>query len=672
MDAQFYDGASRWGIKGSNEVSDGLTAVYRFETGIDTDANQGGPGRLNYVGLSGSFGNLTLGRIWSASYNHAGVIRDFPNWHTSGDTSGRVGNAVSYAFSNDTASFQIDAVMDGSKDTGQAIDQLEFGLTVNLGDIGKLALGYTSVEDYMEPQDKMFVKGSPTMVEVEKGMANSPTMVEVDPGMASVPTVISVKPGTKGEPVELKFSGGQKGVPVELKFSGGQKGTPVELVVTGGSGGKAAEIEVTGGAQGEPVELMIQNAIAAVNPTPAQYQFSFEGIGDAVVNVGDVMSGSRVDGEDVAPSLPADLSDLMDEYESAVMSHYGIFTPTGRGAAGTRGSFEIIDEFGETKKVSTFIEFDGSGTGAKVDEDALTGVVTANQEIVIGSGDSQVTIPVGAVLSSNWRMARLAYDSISSFNQDAENLLTANEVEGYDPGSEAIDFSVSIKEGTGTVTTLPTVAIKEGTGIPNDAVSVTIKEGTGTVTEPLVVEIVEGTGTVTEPLVVEIVEGTGTVTTPTEVTTVTNGVASKPTEVEVDPGMANTPTMVEVTPGTVSDLVPQPDKTIWGKKATHVSLQLNLGALTGALGHSQTESNNPAHMQDAKTTFAGVSGSIGDTGMNWGAWVREKEDHMGKETNPWTVGLNKALGDGAKAYIEHGNRDGVKPNSTVVGLVVNF
>ncbi len=147
MDAKFYDGASRWGIKGSGEISEGLTAVYRFEHKFSTsDAGQAG-GRLAFVGLDGGFGKVTLGQIWSASYNHAGVIRDFPNWYTSGDTTGRIGNALSYAFSADAFSVQVDAIMDGGKDTGKAIDQLEFGMTVNLGDIGKIALAHTKIED---------------------------------------------------------------------------------------------------------------------------------------------------------------------------------------------------------------------------------------------------------------------------------------------------------------------------------------------------------------------------------------------------------------------------------------------------------------------------------------------------------------------------------------------
>ena len=146
-ETKFYDGASRWGIKGQSEVSEGLTAVYNFEHKISTtDASQPG-GRLANVGLSGGFGTLTLGQFWSASYNHAGVIRDFPFWHTSSDTSLRVGNALSYSLATDVISFQIDAIMDGKVDTGSAIDQIEFGMTLGLGDVGKVALGYTTVEE---------------------------------------------------------------------------------------------------------------------------------------------------------------------------------------------------------------------------------------------------------------------------------------------------------------------------------------------------------------------------------------------------------------------------------------------------------------------------------------------------------------------------------------------
>ena len=56
-------GGSRWGIKGSNEAGEGLTAVYYFESKIDaTNGDQPG-GRLANAGISGGFGSITLGQM---------------------------------------------------------------------------------------------------------------------------------------------------------------------------------------------------------------------------------------------------------------------------------------------------------------------------------------------------------------------------------------------------------------------------------------------------------------------------------------------------------------------------------------------------------------------------------------------------------------------------------
>ena len=89
--------SSRWGIRGSSEVSEGLTAVYNFEANINSAAAIQPSGRLSYVGLSGGFGTLTLGQVWSASSNSVGGIFDNSTFIGNGEVSGRTGNAVSYA-----------------------------------------------------------------------------------------------------------------------------------------------------------------------------------------------------------------------------------------------------------------------------------------------------------------------------------------------------------------------------------------------------------------------------------------------------------------------------------------------------------------------------------------------------------------------------------------------
>ena len=146
-DLEYFDGGSRWGIKGSAEVSDGLTAVYRFEHKISTANGSQPGGRLAYAGLSGGFGTLTLGQIWNAAYNHVGAITDTSYYFGNATTGYRHGNALSYAFSTGPVGFQLDLVSDGGKDTGQGIDKTEFGVTVGLGDIGKIALAHTNMRD---------------------------------------------------------------------------------------------------------------------------------------------------------------------------------------------------------------------------------------------------------------------------------------------------------------------------------------------------------------------------------------------------------------------------------------------------------------------------------------------------------------------------------------------
>ena len=116
------DNGSRWGVKGSNEVSEGLTAVYQFEESIDLSSATVNDGdRLSYVGLSGGFGSITMGRIWSATYNHVGALTDYGVWSgNAGLTTGRISNAVSYAATTGPVSFQVDLVMEPNKTTAAA------------------------------------------------------------------------------------------------------------------------------------------------------------------------------------------------------------------------------------------------------------------------------------------------------------------------------------------------------------------------------------------------------------------------------------------------------------------------------------------------------------------------------------------------------------------------
>ena len=89
--------------------------------------------RLSSVGLSGGFGTLSIGRIWSASFNSVGALLDPTVFYGDAQTSYRIGNAVSYSNSAGAATVQVDLVMDGGNSSKSGVDQYEFGLSFDLG-----------------------------------------------------------------------------------------------------------------------------------------------------------------------------------------------------------------------------------------------------------------------------------------------------------------------------------------------------------------------------------------------------------------------------------------------------------------------------------------------------------------------------------------------------------
>ena len=129
-----------------------------------------------------------------------------------------------------------------------------------------------------------------------------------------------------------------------------------------------------------------------------------------------------------------------------------------------------------------------------------------------------------------------------------------------------------------------------------------------------------------------------------------------------------------------------------GSKSTHIAAEFGIGGVTAYLGHSKTETNGGAIMMgdnvnsmtggvvdetmttkatDTKVTHAGVRGSVGDGGMNYLVQYRSV-DAAGAKSSPFLIHLNKSLGDGATAIIEHANNDDGVSGLTWVGLKVDF
>lgn len=62
---------SRWGIKGSEDLGGGLKAIFKLEQGFKLDTGAGDTSgqafsRQAYVGFAGGFGEVAVGKVWSA------------------------------------------------------------------------------------------------------------------------------------------------------------------------------------------------------------------------------------------------------------------------------------------------------------------------------------------------------------------------------------------------------------------------------------------------------------------------------------------------------------------------------------------------------------------------------------------------------------------------------
>jgi predicted porin len=101
---------SRWGLKGREELGAGSQAIFTLENGFDPNngkLSQGGRlfGRQAFVGLSGDFGAVTLGRQYEAVFEYIGAASATAQWGFFGSHPGdfdnmnaiaRINNAIKY------------------------------------------------------------------------------------------------------------------------------------------------------------------------------------------------------------------------------------------------------------------------------------------------------------------------------------------------------------------------------------------------------------------------------------------------------------------------------------------------------------------------------------------------------------------------------------------------
>lgn len=94
--------SSRVGVKGSEDLGNGLSAIYQFEFGVDASDSGDLSGRLAYAGITGGFGTFAMGRQWTPYYGSVDKSDIFLTNDMNDEYLGltRVGNAVAYVTPN--------------------------------------------------------------------------------------------------------------------------------------------------------------------------------------------------------------------------------------------------------------------------------------------------------------------------------------------------------------------------------------------------------------------------------------------------------------------------------------------------------------------------------------------------------------------------------------------
>ncbi|MCP4238701.1 MAG: porin [Aestuariibacter sp.] len=157
MDVRQGNGTSRFGVKGSEDLGNGLKAIFQYEWATVTaegglaSTATGFANRLGYVGLAGSFGKVTVGRQWNPYYFAVGKT-DIMNGPTAGYRQNlnhyRTGNGLGYATPNMNGfSAAITLAMDagGAADIEDGVDQLSLNVKYDNGPLS-VGLGYRQTE----------------------------------------------------------------------------------------------------------------------------------------------------------------------------------------------------------------------------------------------------------------------------------------------------------------------------------------------------------------------------------------------------------------------------------------------------------------------------------------------------------------------------------------------
>ncbi len=138
------DVVSRFGIRGSEDLGNGLAANYQYEFRVNADrgnlGSTGGGGatqRLSWVGLSGGFGEVKAGAIWGTHFNFVGTHLDpsyslgYFGYSSYGGGDYRIESVVNYTGNFGPVSVGLDLQVDDSNAADDNLDRWVAGIKYN-------------------------------------------------------------------------------------------------------------------------------------------------------------------------------------------------------------------------------------------------------------------------------------------------------------------------------------------------------------------------------------------------------------------------------------------------------------------------------------------------------------------------------------------------------------
>ena len=158
--SDLFDVVSRFGIRGEEDLGNGLAAVYQYEFRVNADRGSiradADAQRLTYVGLKGGFGQITAGSIWGTWINTVGTYLDptytlgYFGYSTYASADYRIESAIQYSGNFGPLSISADVQIDGNKAGDDNIDRWVVGANYNTGPV---TVGVAYDEERLADQD---------------------------------------------------------------------------------------------------------------------------------------------------------------------------------------------------------------------------------------------------------------------------------------------------------------------------------------------------------------------------------------------------------------------------------------------------------------------------------------------------------------------------------------